>query len=205
MTNKLLFLLAFGLTAASAAAQAQTYDLDITMTGVQAAPITFVGSFAFNANGNGFCSAPFCATGVTPDFSSIHVSDPALGGNAFTAVSGESQSSHGGTLSLVDFLGGSASADSSEVYMLNFNFGSPLGGKTTSIALSDITLETSPNITGIFECGTTAKVNCTTATLKVAHATAPEIDPASAGAGLTLLVAGLAVMRGRREKSSVGV
>jgi hypothetical protein len=194
---KIWGLLALGLTSA-AMAQAQTYDLDITMTGVEAAPITFSGSFTYNSSGTGFCSAPFCGTGVTPDFSNIHINDPILG-TAFTAVQGGSQGSSGGTLTLTDFLGSPPSAGSSEVYTLGFSFASPLGGSSKNIGLSNITLEESLNVTGIFECGTTSGVSCPTASLKIAPAAAPEIDPASAVGGFALLFGSLAVMRGRRR------
>jgi hypothetical protein len=189
-------LLALGLTGA-AVAQAQTYDLDITMKGVEAAPITFSGTFTFNSSGTGFCSAPFCGTGVTPDFSNIHINDPILG-TAFTAVQGGSQGTNGGSVVFTDFLGNAPSADSSEVYTLGFNFASALGGSSKNIALSNITLQESLNVTGIFACGTTQGVSCPTATLTIAPAAAPEIDPASAMGGFALLFGSLAVMRGRR-------
>jgi len=176
---------------------AQTYDVDITMTGVKPGTITFEGSFTFNSAGNGFCSPPFCGTGVTPDFSNIKISDPLLGTD-FTAVSGVSQGSKGGTLTLVDFEGEKPSADSSEVFTLNFSFGYPLGGKATSQSLSDVRLQTIDNVSGIYACGQTDHVTCPTASLKLAPASAPEIDPASAACGLVLLFGSLAVMRGRR-------
>lgn len=188
--------LAVGLCS-GAVAQAQTYDLDITMTGVESSPITFQGSFEFNSAGTGFCSAPFCGNGVKPEFSDINISDPILN-TAFTAVSAGSQSPAGGTLTLVDFLGNAPSAGSSEIYTLGFSFGAPLGGGASNIGLSNITLKTSFNVTGIYSCGQTQGVSCPTASLKIAT-TAPEMDPASTAGGFAMLLGCLAVILGRRR------
>ena len=189
-------LLALGLTCA-AMAHAQTYDLDITMTGVEAKPISFIGSFTFNGAGNGFCSAPFCAAGVTPEFSNVNITDPE--GDGFTAVSGGTQGKKGGHVVLTDFLGGFANPSSSYVFTLGFNFTSLLGGSQSSLGVSNIVFETEPNVTGIFACNRTRGVKCPTATLTLAAAPAPEMDPASAFAGLALLFGGIAVLRGQQR------
>ncbi len=55
---------------------AQTYDLDITMTGITSSPVTFAGSFTFNPAAHGWCSAAFCAPGITPSFAAVSISDP---------------------------------------------------------------------------------------------------------------------------------
>ena len=70
------WVIAAALIAASAVVDAQTYDLDITMTGIVTGPVTFSGTFNFNANGTGFCSATFCAPGTTPDFADVLIKDP---------------------------------------------------------------------------------------------------------------------------------
>jgi hypothetical protein len=65
------------LTAVSVTVNAQTYDLDITMTGIAATPVTFSGSLSFNAKGTGCCSAAFCGPGITPDFAEVwHLDEP---------------------------------------------------------------------------------------------------------------------------------
>src|SRR5215813_6415209 len=100
------WLIGAALTAASVAVDAQTYDLDITMTGIAAAPVTFSGSFTFNPNGTGFCTAAFCGPGITPDFAEVLIEDPLSidppgGSFAFTNTSGGSNTSCSSTLTLV--------------------------------------------------------------------------------------------------------
>jgi hypothetical protein len=163
------WLIGAALTAASVAANAQTYDLDITMTGIAPTPVTFSGSFSFNANGTGFCSAAFCGPGITPDFADVLVKDPlsidpAGGSFAFTNTSGGSN-----TLVFVDTYGGSP-GQSSLVYQLAFNVDGPLGGPATSIGLSNVYFTTDGNLSGTYSCGgpgrlPTPGVTCTTASL----------------------------------------
>jgi len=155
--------------AACLAAHAQTYDLDITMTGIAAGPVTFSGSFAFNPTASGLCSAAFCGPGVTPRFVDVLISDPLSidqpgGAFAFTnAVGGSS------TVSFFDtYLG--APGQSSFAYQLNFTLDHPLGGPTASIGLSDVYFTTDGNATGTYSCGGPARIatpgiTCTTATL----------------------------------------
>jgi hypothetical protein len=109
------WLIGAALMVASVAVDAQTYDLDITMTGIAATPVTFSGSFSFNANGTGFCSAAFCGPGITPDFADVLIKDPLSidppgGSLAFTNTSGSSN-----TLVFLDTYGG-APGQSSFVY-----------------------------------------------------------------------------------------
>jgi hypothetical protein len=100
---------------------------------------------------------------------------------------------------LVNFEGLPPSADSSEVFQLSFNIAPPLGGAAKSIGLSNVVFTIDENSTGIYSCSTTpgqiGGVGCPTTTLTKA----PEIDPASAAGGITLLLGGLSVMRGRRR------
>jgi hypothetical protein len=63
--------------------------------------------------------------------------------------------------------------------------------------LNNISFDTSSNVTGIWSCGGTPGVTCPAATLTKA---APEIDPASAASGLTLLLGSVIVLRGRRAR-----
>jgi hypothetical protein len=179
------------------AVQAQTYDLDITMTapagylsgfGVQGSSVTFMGSFVFNGSGTCFGSASSCAVGTTPDFTHVNISDP-LGGGMFTLASGSS-----GELDLVDQSPSSLPIGNGPT-SLSFDLNAPLGGSKPTIGISNETYVLFPNSTGIFGCGFvfTPEVTCS----KAALTTAPEIDPASAGAALTLLLGGLLVLRGR--------
>jgi hypothetical protein len=200
MTSK--WMMALALAAGPMAAQAQTYNLDIIMSGIQGIPsTTFAGSFNFNAGGTCFGSTAYCPAGTTPDFTHVHIGDPLSidppgGALAFTQVIGG-----GGSLSFNDTYLGTA-PNSSFAYWLNFTINSPLGGPATSIGLNNIEFTTSPNVTGIWSCGgpnvlPTAGVTCPTATLTKA----PEIDPASAASGLTLLLGSLMVLRGRRPRA----
>ena len=197
---------ALALAAAPLIAQAQTYDLDIAMTsanGFVGFPTTttanFVGSFTFNAGGTCFGSAAFCPAGATPDLTNVNIHDPLSidppgGAFAFTdAVGGVAG------LNLIDTYRGTAPY-SSFVYTLHFDINAPLGGTAKSIGLNDIYFSTDGNVTGTYSCGgpnylQTPGVTCPTATLTKA----PEIDPASAASGLTLLLGGLTVLRGRRK------
>jgi len=181
---------ALALFAVPLAAESQTYNLDITMTGVS----MFDGSFTFNSAGTCFGSAPYCAGGTIPDFTNIHVSDTFDGG-AFTGV----EKGTAGGLDLVDFEGLSPSTTSSEVLQLSFNYAPALGGAATKFALSDIVFNVDNNSTGLFYCGTSStgygSESCPTETLTKA----PEIDPASIAGPLVLLIGSLAVLRGTRD------
>ncbi|HTD10946.1 MAG TPA: hypothetical protein VK676_02650 [Steroidobacteraceae bacterium] len=189
------------LAALPMAAQAQTYDFNVTMTGINGAgPTTFSGSFAFNAAGTGGCSAAFCAPGAIPEFTNVNInnplsSDPAGGRFAFTdATSG------GMNLNFVDTYLGTA-GQSSFVNDLSLTIGTPLGGSATSIGLDNIEFSTDANGTGTHSCGGSSVlaslgVTCSQASLKVATVKAPEIDSSSAVSALTLLLGALAVLRG---------
>jgi hypothetical protein len=181
--------IALALLAGPMVAESQTYNLDITMTGVS----TFDGSFTFNSAGTCFGSAPYCAGGTIPDFTGIHVSDPFNGG-AFTGVQGTA-----GALDLVNFEGLPPSTTSSEIFQLSFNYAPALGGAATNFALSNIVFNVDNNVTGLFYCGTSptgyGSESCPTETLTKA----PEIDPASIAGPLVLLVGGLAILRSTRH------
>jgi hypothetical protein len=190
------WLMALVLAAGPMVAQAQTYNLDITMKGIQGIPsTTFAGSFTFNAGGTCFGSAAYCPTGTTPELTHVNISDPLSldppgGPFAFTQAFGGGKS-----LSFSDTYFGTPPT-SSFVFFLNFTIDAPLGGAATSIGLNNISFDTSSNVTGIWSCGGTPGVTCPTATLTKA----PEIDPASAVGGLTLLLGSVIVLRGRRAR-----
>jgi hypothetical protein len=167
------WVIAAALAAASAVVDAQTYDLDITMTGIATGPVTFSGTFNFAANGTGFCSAAFCAPGTTPDFADVLIKDPLSkdppgGAFAFTDIAGGANN-----LSFFDTYVGSP-GQSSFVYQLAFTIGAPLGSDATSVGLSNISFASDGNATGTYSCGGPARiatpgVRCTTATLTEEH------------------------------------
>ena len=209
MTNmKILGLLAVCAIVGPLSVRAQTYDVDITMTGLQATPTTFEGSFMFNAAGTCSSTAAFCASGTTPEFTNVNISDPLSidspgGAFAFTdAVAGA------GHLSFIDTYSGTP-GQSSFVYTLGFTLDSPLGGSATSVGIDNIVFSKNQNVTGTYSCGgpsqlPTQGVSCPTAILRVAPTKAPEIDPAMAMGEFTLLVGGIAVLCGRRKLTPRG-
>jgi hypothetical protein len=206
MKTTLLGFLGLSATLASMAVHAQTYDLDIVMSQKGVPSFDFVGSFTFNPKGTGYCSAPFCAAGVTPDFTNINIGNtaPVGAGTSFSAVTGSATS-----LNFVDFEGGAASAGSSQIWQLSFNISSltALGSSSKVIDISNVIYNTSSNGTGLYSCangGVSGTFKCPTTTLTLVPtppAKAPEINPASAASGLTLLFGILAVARGRRRFS----
>jgi hypothetical protein len=196
MNRKIAWLFVFAAAFAAMTASAQTYDLDIVLSSFGTPLYNFEGSFNYNAGGTGLCSAPYCASGITPDFTNVNVSDPREG-TAFTAITGS-----GSTLTFVDFEGGPANPMTSEIWTLSMTIGAPLGA--SSIGLSNILYAITPNVTGEYSCGgpsrlSTPGITCPVATLKIAPAPAPEIDASSAAAGFTFLFGVLAVMRGRQR------
>jgi hypothetical protein len=190
MTTATGWAIALALLAGPMAAESQTYNLDITMSGVS----TFDGSFTFNSAGTCFGSAPYCASGTIPDFTAIHVSDTFDGG-AFTGV----QTGAAGSLDLVDFEGLPPSTTSSEILQLSFNYSPALGGAASNFALSNIVFNVDNNVTGLFHCGTSSSgsESCPTESLTKA----PEIDSASVAGALALLLGGLAVLRSARDNT----
>jgi hypothetical protein len=189
----------------AAQAQAQTYDLSITMAGINGAtPTTFAGSFNFNPAGTAACSAAFCAPGAIPEFTNVNISnplstDPPGGRFAFTDATG------GNTyLNFADtYLG--TPGQSSFVNTLSFTIDTSLGGSGNTIGLDNIEFSTDGNATGTYSCGGSSVlaslgVTCSQTALKVDTLKAPELDPTSAFTGLTLLLGCLAVLRGRRER-----
>jgi hypothetical protein len=184
------------------AAQAQTYDFNVTMTGINGAgPTTFAGSFAFNAAGTAGCSAAFCAAGAIPEFSNVNINNPLSGDLTGGRFAFTDATSGGTNLNFVDTNFGTP-GQSSFVNDLSLTIGTPLGGSATTISLDNIEFSTDANGTGTYSCGgssvlATLGVTCSQATLKVATVKAPEIDPSSAVSALTLLLGALAVLRGR--------
>jgi hypothetical protein len=193
------------LSAACLAAQAQTYDLDITMTGIGSGPVTFSGSFTFNPAGDSWCSRDFCGPGTTPSFADVLIADPlsldAPGGAfAFTGATGGPNN-----MSLFDTEWGPP-GESSFVSQLAFTLDSPLGGSATNIALSNVYVATDGNVSGFWSCGgptrlSTPGVSCLTATLTEAPLLTPE-SPLGVGRAsgvpepgpLALLALGLAAL-----------
>ena len=208
MTNmKLLGLLAVCAFVAPLSVQAQTYDVDITMTGLQATPVTFEGSFMFNAAGTCSGSAAFCSSG-TPEFSNVSISDPLSidsSGGAFAFTDAMAGAGH---LSFIDTYSGTP-GQSSFVYTLGFSLDAPLGGGATSVGIDNIVFSKNQNVTGTYSCGgpsqlPTQGVSCPTAILRIAPTKAPEIDPTLALGEFTLLVGGIAVLCGRRKLTPSG-
>jgi hypothetical protein len=205
------WLIGAAFAATSAAINAQTYDLDITMTGLGKSPVTFSGSFSFDAGGTGFCSEAFCGPGITPQFSSVLISDPLSidqprGAFAFTDTAGGY-----GTVTLFDTYAGSP-GQSSFVYQLAFTLEGPLGGPAASIGLSNVYFATDDNVTGMYSCGGPARtatpgISCTQATLTVepsfAAKSAAEEGPAKGVPEpgtlslLAIAIVGIAVARPR--------
>jgi hypothetical protein len=201
--SKWMMASALAFTALPMAAQAQTYDLSITMTGIGGAtPTTFAGSFNFNPAGTAGCSAAFCAPGAIPEFTNVNINnplsiDPPGGRLAFTDASG------GNTyINFADtYLG--TPGQSSFVNTLSFTIDTSLGSSANTIGLDNIEFSTDGNSTGTYSCGGSSVlaslgVTCSQATLKVDTLKAPELDPTSAFSALTLLLGSLAVLRGRR-------
>jgi len=176
----------------AASAHAQTYDVEITMAGIAPAPVTFSGSFTFDTQGTCQGSAAFCPVGSKPMLSNVTISDPLSmdqpsGPRAFTGGLG---SAYG--VELMDTYYGVQGQSSSNTYLW-FTTPKLLGSETPQ--MTDITFW-GGGPTGQ-SCGVTPGVTCTTASLRVA--TAAEIDSTSAISDLTLLLGGLAVLRGRRS------
>ena len=166
--------------AAMSAANAQTYNVDITMVGGFPAPTTFVGRFMFNRNGTGLCSPGLCAPGVKPDFKNVLVTDPTgpyfgTPNKAFTYME-----ESGNTLTFVDAYGPNG-LNGSDQYFLTFDLDTSLGGPHKNIGISNMTFIESFNVTGIYSCGpnqvTPGQITCTTATLGKGHAGKPGTDP----------------------------
>jgi hypothetical protein len=159
-------------------AQAQTYDLSITMSGVYDTPsplATFAGSFTYR---NGLLS-------------NISVNDPTYYGGTFTAGTVSSTG-----IQLVDTYDG-VPGQSSDVVFLNFGISAPLGSGPVSIMPNSVYFESYgdyPNQCG----GTPGLINpnpteCISTSIKAEAA--PEIGLEVSA--LTLLAGALLVMRGR--------
>jgi PEP-CTERM motif len=202
------WILGAAMIAASLTAHAQTYDLDITMTGLTGSPVNFSGSFTFDANGTGPCSAAFCAAGITPQFTSVLIRnplsiDPPGGALAFTDTIGGSN-----TLAFFDTYGGTP-GQSSYVHQLAFSLSTALGGPAADIRLSDIYLALDGNVSGTYSCGGSAQlptpgVGCPTATLSAERVSRSEFGGGDEPHGvpepgtfalLALALAGLVIAR----------
>ena len=213
MNTKILAFFAGGLAAISMPASAQTYNVDIVMTGIKATPTDFKGSFTFNSNAACGASAVFCS-GSSPQLTNIDIKDPLMvdypGWPSASSPSTPGAFTAGfaspGEVSFIDTYLGTAPSSSFN-YSLDIAYTGTLGGATNSFNIVGVSFVTDPNVTGIYTCGQMpnyvpmpgSNIGCSTRTMKMAVASAPEIDPASLASGLTLLFGGLAVLRGRRQ------
>jgi len=202
MKTTLLGLFGLSIAVASMSAQAQTYNIDIVMSQKGVAPWDFIGSFTFNPQGSGYCSPPFCAAGVIPDFTHINIANyaPIGAGTAFTAVTGSATG-----VSFVDFEGGPATAGNSQIFELSFNIAklTALGSVREVIDISNVAYNASPGgSSGLYSCangGISGTLKCPTTSLTLAATKAPEVNSASALSALTMLFGILAVALGRRR------
>ena len=179
------WMITLALAAAPLAALAQTYDIDITMTGFEgnAAPVSFMGSFTYNAHGTCDGTTFFCSPG-TADFSNVNISDPSFINVPLTTMTGA-----GGELI---FYGSNGGASGPELIV---GINAPLGGSTTNIGVSDATFAIFGQDTQ--SCGQLDPQGTVVACSTVTLTQAPEMDLAPAAGSLTLLLGSLLVLRGR--------
>ena len=180
MRSMLRFMFAGSLLAGSAAAYAQTYDLNVALGITQTDPFSFAGSLVLNQNGT---------------LGNVDVHDPFDNG-AFTA--GTIAQLGGGleAVTLYDYEG--KLVPSSFNFSLTFDINAPLGGSTKTLGVSDVLFNIDNNF--VYQCGQGRPgftVTCTgNLTRSDVHA-APEIDFRFAAEGMLLLAGGLLVLRGR--------
>lgn len=176
-----------------AAANAQTYNLDIDMVNtLNSTSWVFAGSFTFN-NPHG-------------NFKNVFVSDPA--GVAFGAGTEgfRSMGESGNTLTFIDSYGASYGCGSC-IFELVFNLDTPLGGSNKNIGISDVTFYQSANVTGIYSCGPNAPLPglliCPVASLTKGHPDQPGAHPVSQASApepsaASLMLLGIAGLLGTR-------
>jgi hypothetical protein len=165
------------------AASAQTYDVNvqegIDTNGVITPNVNdLTGSFTYNA-------------GV---FSNVNVQIDGQGGIA------PAQTITGGITSLLF----SYTFMPSDTTFYSFDINHPLGGSATTINVGGVVFSPFDSLQfGNDVCGGTvygqSGPNASTYTCSGSLTKAPEIDAASAAAGLALLIGGMALLRGRRE------
>jgi hypothetical protein len=169
--------------AASAAAHAQTYDVNIDLGIAKTAPFDFSGTLSVNQNGS---------------LSNVDVHDPFDLG-AFTAGSVSQLGGGKEAVTLYDYEG--LSHPSPFTLSLTFDVNAPLGGSTKTLGVSDVLFNIDGNVSGMYQCGSASpglSITCSGAiTPVIAHAM-PEIDARFATEGVLLLAGGLLVLRGRR-------
>lgn len=115
--------------------KATTYDVSESFTGIAAADAggiqaSFTGSFTFNPQGTGLCSALICAPGVIPDFLNVNMSGTATPGGISWGPDTSGQialTESGNTLTFYNFNGFPSS--SSFESTLDLTLTRPLGGK----------------------------------------------------------------------------
>jgi hypothetical protein len=188
MRSMLKLMFATAVVAASAAAHAQTYDVNIDLGITKTDPFDFSGSLLVNKNGS---------------LSNVDVRDPFDNG-AFTAASVTQLGGGREAVTLYDYEG--RFGPSSQMFSLSFDVNAPLGGSTKTLGVSDVLFNIEDNF--VYQCGQGRPgftVTCTgNVTPESVHA-APEIDFRFAAEGALLLAGGLLVLRGRRvRKAAIG-
>jgi hypothetical protein len=180
MRSMIKLMFATAVVAASGAAQAQTYDVNIDLGITKTDSFDFSGSLLVNKNGS---------------LSNVNVQDPFDNG-AFTAASLRQLGGGREAVTLYDYEGRFGS--SLPAFSLTFDVNAPLGGSTKTLGVSDVVF----NIDNfVYQCGQGGpgfSVNCKGNVTPVSVQAAPEIDVRFAGEGALLLAGGLLVLRGRR-------
>jgi hypothetical protein len=186
MRSMIKLMFATAVVAASAAAHAQTYDVNIDLGIAKTDPFDFSGSLLVNKNGT---------------LGNVDVHDPFDNG-AFTAASLTQLGGGREAVTLYDYQG--RSGPSLQTFSLTFDVNAPLGGSTKTLGVSDVLF----NIDSfVYQCGQGRlgfSVTCTgNLTPADVHA-APEIDLRFATEAALLLAGGLLVLRGRRMPKAAG-
>lgn len=175
--------LVFGavIVAASAAAHAETYDVNIDLGITKTDPFDFTGSLLVNQNGS---------------LSNVDIRDPFDKG-AFTAASVTQLGGGKEAVTLYDYEG--HSGPSSQRFSLTFDVNAPLGGSTKTLSVSDVLFNIDDNFA--YQCGQGRPgfpVSCTGSVTPTGVHAMPEIDLRFASEGVLLLVGGLLVLRSGR-------
>jgi hypothetical protein len=166
---------------ASAAAHAQTYDVNIDLGITKTDPFDFSGTLLVNQSGG---------------LSDVDVHDPFDNG-AFTAASLTQLGGGMEAVTLYDYEG--HSGPSSQSFALTFDVNAPLGGSTKTLSVSDVLFNIDDNFA--YQCGQGRpgfSVTCSGSVTPASVHAMPEMDLRFATEGLLLLAGGLLVMCGRR-------
>jgi hypothetical protein len=188
MRSMIKLMCATAVVAASAAAQAQTYDVNIDLGITKTDPYDFSGSLLVNKNGS---------------LGNVDVQDPFDKG-AFTAASLTQLGGGREAVTLYDYEG--RSGPSSQTFSVTFDVNAPLGGSTKTLDVSDVLFNIDDNF--VYQCGQGRpgfSVTCTGNLTPAGVHAAPEIDLRFAGEAALLLAGGVLVLRGRRmPKAAIG-